>query len=51
MVLAYRGSKGWYVAELKKVGINRHPEEFRKLEQYKTYVLRKLYENYVLNTK
>lgn len=33
----YIGSKGWYVAELKKLGITKI--EGRKLETYKAHVL------------
>ncbi|AFI27396.1 MULTISPECIES: YflJ family protein [Bacillus] len=36
------GSKGWYVAELKKQGITHH--EGRKLQSYKTYFLANLLE-------
>lgn len=43
MDLAYQGSKGWYVQELKKLGVNYHPVERRKLELYKEFVLRNLY--------
>jgi len=42
--MAYFGSKGWYVARLKELGLNRHPQEQRKLELYKAYILRNLYE-------
>jgi hypothetical protein len=42
--MAYIGSKGWYVAKLKENGIRRHPVERKKLELYKTYILKKLYE-------
>ncbi|WP_243292124.1 YflJ family protein [Bacillus sp. FJAT-47783] len=38
----YFGSKGWYVKELKKLGIRNY--EGRKLESYKTYILAKLLE-------
>ncbi|WP_243386980.1 YflJ family protein [Bacillus kexueae] len=41
--MAYFGSKGWYIKHLKDAGITKHPEELRKLELYKTYVLRNLY--------
>lgn len=41
--MAYQGSKGWYVKQLKEHGINRHPVDRRKLESYKTSVLRNLY--------
>ena len=33
--MAYQFSKGWYLQELKKAGINYHPLEKRKLENYK----------------
>ncbi|MCM3355848.1 MULTISPECIES: YflJ family protein [Bacillus] len=36
------GSKGWYVAELKKQGITKY--EGRKLQSYKTYFLANLLE-------
>lgn len=36
----YVGSKGWYVNELKKLGINRY--EGRKVESYKTPILANL---------
>ncbi|WP_423407092.1 DUF2639 domain-containing protein [Heyndrickxia sp. MSNUG] len=41
--MAYEGSKGWYIKELKKMGITKHPIEKRKLELYKTYVVRSLF--------
>jgi hypothetical protein len=41
--MAYEGSKGWYIKELKKMGITKHPIEKRKLELYKTFVIRSLY--------
>jgi len=41
--MAYQYSKGWFIAELKKMGIKHHPVERRKLELYKTHVLRNLY--------
>ncbi|MDQ0273707.1 DUF2639 domain-containing protein [Cytobacillus purgationiresistens] len=41
--MAYQGSKGWYIAKLKEWGIAKHPIELRKLELYKTYVIRKIY--------
>ncbi|MRX70704.1 DUF2639 domain-containing protein [Bacillus lacus] len=40
--MAYYGTKGWYIQELKKQGISKHPVERRKLELYKTYILRNL---------
>jgi hypothetical protein len=47
--MAYPGSKGWYIQQLKKVGINRHPFYEKKLETYKTWVVRKLYLELVVN--
>lgn len=47
--MAYPGSKGWYVGELKKLGISKHPIERRKLELYKTYIVRNLYKEIVDN--
>lgn len=41
--MAYPGSKGWYVQQLKLRGINRHPLDRRKIECYKTAILRNLY--------
>ena len=41
--MAYIHSKGWYISQLKGMGITKHPVELRKLELYKTYVVRKLY--------
>jgi hypothetical protein len=38
--LMYYGTKGWYVAELKKLGVRYH--EGRKLESYRAHVLRNL---------
>ncbi|KGX93002.1 hypothetical protein N781_14115 [Pontibacillus halophilus JSM 076056 = DSM 19796] len=35
------GTKGWYVYELKKLGMNRY--EDRKLESYKKHILANLY--------
>lgn len=43
MRVAYQGSKGWYVQQLKEMGVRYHPVDRRKLELYKTYVLRNLY--------
>ncbi|WP_455662905.1 YflJ family protein [Pradoshia sp.] len=42
--MAYIGSKGWYVVKLRELGVTKHPIERRKLELYKTYILRQLYE-------
>lgn len=36
----YYGTKGWYVAELKKLGVRYH--EGRKLESYRAHILRNL---------
>ncbi|WP_214328629.1 YflJ family protein [Bacillus paranthracis] len=36
----YYGTKGWYVAELKKLGVRYH--EGRKLESYRGHILRNL---------
>ncbi|MGA9225523.1 MAG: DUF2639 domain-containing protein [Mesobacillus sp.] len=41
--MAYDGSKGWYIKELKKMGLTKHPIDKRKLELYKTFVVRSLY--------
>ncbi|MBU8878897.1 YflJ family protein [Bacillus sp. FJAT-29790] len=41
--MAYQGSKGWYIQKLKEAGMTKHPVEFRKLELYKTFVVRNLY--------
>ncbi|GGE75917.1 YflJ family protein [Priestia taiwanensis] len=49
--MAFKGSKGWYIQELKKVGITRHPIELRKLETYKTSIIRSIYEKHVVNTE
>ncbi|WP_445491166.1 DUF2639 domain-containing protein [Niallia sp. 03133] len=42
--MAYYGTKGWFISKLKEMGISRHPVEHKKLELYKTYVLRNLYD-------
>lgn len=36
-------SKGWYIARLKERDIRFHPETKKKLELYKMYVVRNLY--------
>ena len=41
--MAYKGSKGWYIQKLKEAGIKKHPIELKKLELYKTFVVRNLY--------
>ncbi|MDM5153710.1 YflJ family protein [Bacillus sp. DX1.1] len=38
----YFGSKGWYVSELKKLGVRYY--EGKKLESYRTHVLASLLE-------
>lgn len=43
--MAYQYSKGWFIQQLKDAGISYHPIERRKLELYKTFVLRRLYED------
>jgi hypothetical protein len=47
MPMAYFGSKGWLVQQLKEAGIRRHPAERKKLETYKTAILYGLYQKYV----
>ncbi|UII54441.1 YflJ family protein [Cytobacillus spongiae] len=49
--MAYQGSKGWYVKKLKELGISKHPLELKKLESYKTYVLRQIYEEKMKGTE
>lgn len=41
--MAFKGSKGWYVQQLKQMGITKHPVELKKLELFKTFILRNLY--------
>lgn len=41
--MAHVGSKGWYVAELKKMGVTKHPIDNRKLESHKGHVLQNLF--------
>ncbi|WP_459501048.1 YflJ family protein [Bacillus sp. C1] len=40
VISMYYGTKGWYVAELKKLGIRYY--EGRKLESYRAHILRSL---------
>ncbi|WP_170007128.1 YflJ family protein [Bacillus fonticola] len=47
--MAYFGSKGWFVQQLKENGIRYHPVERKKLETYKTHILRNLYRDLVEN--
>ena len=49
--MAYPGSKGWYVKQLKENGILHHPVDRKKLEVYKTAILRKLYFDLVVDKK
>ena len=49
--MAYQGSKGWYVQQLKQIGITKHPVELKKLELYKTFVVRNLYFDTVVKNK
>lgn len=46
--MAYKYSKGWYLQQLKQMGHRYHPVDRRKLEQYKTWVVRNLY-NEIMN--
>lgn len=48
--MAYKYSKGWFLKELKEAGITKHPIERKKLELYKTYIIRNLY-NEVMEKK
>lgn len=43
IMVAYQGTKGWYIMKLKEMGMTHHPVDRRKLELYKTYVVRNLY--------
>ncbi|MBD3107885.1 YflJ family protein [Bacillus sp. AGMB 02131] len=43
--MAFAHSKGWYVSKLKEVGYIKH--EGRKLESFRTYILRGLYVTHV----
>lgn len=43
--MAHIYSKGWYIQQLKSVGISKY--EQKKLETYRTYVLAKLYRIHV----
>ncbi|WP_078544310.1 DUF2639 domain-containing protein [Litchfieldia alkalitelluris] len=49
--MAYVGSKGWYVQQLKENGYSIHPTGRRKLESYKTSVLHNLYKDLVVSKK
>ncbi|WLR42465.1 DUF2639 domain-containing protein [Bacillus carboniphilus] len=40
----YYGSKGWYVKELKKLGVNKHGDLY--IESYKQYKLAQLLKEY-----
>lgn len=45
-VMAHLYSKGWFIQQLKAKGISKHPVERKKLEHYRTPVLRNLYLDY-----
>ncbi|RST73136.1 DUF2639 domain-containing protein [Siminovitchia acidinfaciens] len=45
--MVYIYSKGWYIARLKEKGIRFHPETKKKLELYKIYVVRNLYNEFI----
>lgn len=49
--MAYEYSKGWFIQQLKAAGISYHPIEKKKLELYKTYILRRLYDDLQKNHK
>lgn len=39
----YTYSKGWYVKELKELGVTKHPLNHDHLSKYKLHVLRTIY--------
>ncbi|MEC2056560.1 DUF2639 domain-containing protein [Peribacillus psychrosaccharolyticus] len=41
--MAHTYSKGWYIQQLKTIGVTKHPIERKKLELYRTHVIRKIY--------
>jgi hypothetical protein len=41
--VAFTYSKGWFIKELKEMGISKHPIERKKLELYRIHILRNLY--------
>ncbi|MBM7692507.1 hypothetical protein JOC77_001937 [Peribacillus deserti] len=41
--MAYTYSKGWFIQQLKEMGVSKHPVERKKLELYRTHILRNLY--------
>ncbi|PLT34997.1 YflJ family protein [Bacillus sp. V5-8f] len=45
--MAHIYSKGWFIQRLTEAGITMHPVERRKLQLYKTYVLRNLYKDII----
>ncbi|MCP3738920.1 DUF2639 domain-containing protein [Rossellomorea sp. BNER] len=47
--MVYPYSKGWFIKELKNAGITHHPVEKRKLENYKTHIIRSLWMEKVKN--
>ena len=42
--MAHFGTKGFYVKELRAMGVTRHPETSKSLKLSKTHELRRLYE-------
>ncbi|CEG27519.1 hypothetical protein BN1002_02386 [Bacillus sp. B-jedd] len=49
--MAYVGSKGWYISELKRMGIKKHPVGLKKLELYRTAEVRNLYLEKINNNR
>lgn len=47
--MAHYSSKGYFVAELKKAGIIKHPVTQEKLEKYRTSELRYLYFKHIID--
>jgi hypothetical protein len=43
LIVAFKYSKGWFIKQLKEQGITKHPVDRKKLELYKTYIIRNLY--------
>jgi len=48
--MAHVGSKGWYISELKRMGIRKHPIGRKKLELYRTSEIRNLYLEKIKNS-
>lgn len=40
----HKSSKGWYMNELKKIGITKHPVDKKHLAHYRTPALARLFE-------